>query len=531
MACWGVSEDSRSGEHVCASTYDAPRVVTSLTLGRLGGSPPPEALTRSAAVGAGTTLRKLLVATDATAILAAWALTVALTPGGPALVRLTAILPITLVTVFLISGFGLYRARVCAARGVEVTRLADVSVLSGAAMVLVTSWLAPKTTPGFILLGSVLTFAALAVFRCVYASWLRARRLDGDYVRRVVIVGDNEEGLELERLVGCHPELGFKVAAVAPNLQQVRPLLQAHEANGVIVANSALGHRDSNLLVRELLQHGTHVLMSTGLFGIDHARLRAHPFAREPLYYVEQHHASPPQLAVKRAVDIAGASLGLVLTLPVLLAAAVAIKGQDRGPILFRQRRVGRDGRPFTLYKLRSMVRDAEKQNADLQPLNQRRDGPFFKVDSDPRVTRVGRILRATSIDELPQLFNVVQGTMSLVGPRPALLSEVARFDQELLARHRVRPGITGLWQVEARDNPSFYSYRRLDLFYIDNLSLRLDLLIVLDTLTAVLTGAILALLPKRARATSAVPGTQRIPPLLPPGDFVTPALAPGDHG
>lgn len=171
---------------------------------------------------------------------------------------------------------------------------------------------------------------------------------------------------------------------------------------------------------------------------------------------------------------------------PLFAAAAVAIKLSDRGPVLFRQVRVGQDGRSIVVFKLRTMVVDAEAKRAELQAHNQR-SGPLFKADGvDPRVTRVGRFLRASSLDELPQLINVLQGRMSMVGPRPALPDEVAQFDDALLDRLQVKPGVTGLWQLEARDNPSFHAYRRLDLFYVENWSLLLDLTVLLGTARSV---------------------------------------------
>ena len=154
--------------------------------------------------------------------------------------------------------------------------------------------------------------------------------------------------------------------------------------------------------------------------------------------------------------------------------------------MLFRQPRAGKGSRPFPVLKLRTMMVGAEEQLADLLEQNEREGGPLFKLTDDPRVTRVGKVLRATSIDEIPQLVNVLRGEMSLVGPRPALLGEVAAFDEDLLARQQVRPGVTGLWQVEARDNPSFSAYRYLDVFYVENQSLALDLTILLATARAV---------------------------------------------
>jgi lipopolysaccharide/colanic/teichoic acid biosynthesis glycosyltransferase len=171
-----------------------------------------------------------------------------------------------------------------------------------------------------------------------------------------------------------------------------------------------------------------------------------------------------------------------VLSLPLLVLAALAIKVTDPGPVFFKQVRVGKNGHLFTLYKFRTMVVDAEKRMAALARDNER-NGPLFKMQGDPRVTKVGKLLRLSSIDEIPQLLNVLKGQMSLVGPRPALPKEVLEFDADLRRRELVKPGITGLWQVEARDSPSFDAYRRLDLFYVDNWTLIGDLDIMLDTL------------------------------------------------
>ncbi len=210
------------------------------------------------------------------------------------------------------------------------------------------------------------------------------------------------------------------------------------------------------------------------------------PLAHEPLLYVEAPSLAKGQLIVKRCFDVVVASIGLIVLSPVLLAVAIAIKLGDGAPILFSQSRVGRSGRTFGVLKFRSMTVDAESKLAELGGGNERQ-GPLFKMENDPRVTRVGRFLRDSSLDELPQLWNVLRGQMSLVGPRPALPAEVVNFSSELRMREQVMPGITGLWQVEARDNPSFEAYRRLDLFYVENWSLTLDLMILVGTVEQVL--------------------------------------------
>jgi exopolysaccharide biosynthesis polyprenyl glycosylphosphotransferase len=192
------------------------------------------------------------------------------------------------------------------------------------------------------------------------------------------------------------------------------------------------------------------------------------------------------QQTVKRAFDVAVAALLLAALAPVLVACALAVRLSGPGPVLFRQRRVGRGGREFTMHKFRSMVPDAERRLVGLADHNEA-DGLLFKLSRDPRVTRVGRLLRAWSLDELPQLLDVLRGDMSLVGPRPPLPAEVARYDAWVRGRLRVKPGVTGLWQVSGRHRLRFEDYVRYDLFYVENWSLAMDLFILLKTIPAVL--------------------------------------------
>jgi exopolysaccharide biosynthesis polyprenyl glycosylphosphotransferase len=192
-------------------------------------------------------------------------------------------------------------------------------------------------------------------------------------------------------------------------------------------------------------------------------------------------------LVVKRLIDIAGASIGLVLLSPVFLATALTVRMRDGSKILFRQTRVGLHGRLFTIYKFRTMVPDAEARLAEVRHLNER-SGIAFKATDDPRVTWLGRTLRATSIDELPQLWNVLRGDMSLVGPRPPIVGEVAEYDVWHRRRLSMKPGITGLWQVEARHEPEFDRWVERDLAYIDRWSLLLDFKILLRTVPAVVS-------------------------------------------
>jgi lipopolysaccharide/colanic/teichoic acid biosynthesis glycosyltransferase len=189
----------------------------------------------------------------------------------------------------------------------------------------------------------------------------------------------------------------------------------------------------------------------------------------------------------KRALDLLGASLGLLLSAPLLLIAAVLIKLESRGPVIYRSIRIGRGARPFTFLKLRSMVDGAEQNRQKLSHLNEA-DGPVFKISADPRVTRIGRLLRMTSIDEIPQLWNVLRGEMSLVGPRPPIAEEVVQYEPWQLRRLDVVPGITCLWQISGRSRIGFQEWMRLDLEYIRHRSFLLDLKILIRTIPAVLS-------------------------------------------
>jgi len=193
---------------------------------------------------------------------------------------------------------------------------------------------------------------------------------------------------------------------------------------------------------------------------------------------------------LKRSIDFIGAALGVVLLAPLLLGLAIAIRVDSKGPAFFRQERVGLHGNRFMVWKFRTMTVDADQRQVDLEAHNQSPDGVLFKVKQDPRITKVGSFLRRASLDELPQLFNVLSGQMSLVGPRPLPVRDVAKFDAWHHIRHQVLPGMTGLWQISGRsDIDTFDDVARLDLHYIDNWSLNLDLEILLETVRVVLVG------------------------------------------
>ena len=452
----------------------------------------------------------MLVALDFTGGLIAW-LAASTTVPGPAgrLPLMSAFWMAALLsgaTVCLMAVHRLYRARFCSVRSSELAGLSR----SAAIPALVGGWLnrtqgvGPSLTADVMaVIGSVLLISS---FRGVYKSWLRSCRIRGRYCRNVCVLGADDEADALVRLLQDQRELGYRVVAVLgdpatwADRQTNVPVLRTDGnkseaikragATGVVVSASAFSAVELQQTIRSLLSEGLHVQVSTGLSRVGHQRMSPYPISHRLLFYIEHSRPAAWHHAAKRLTDVTVSSMMLLLAAPVFLAGALAIKLDDRGPVLYRQERVGRGGKHFKVLKFRTMVPEASAQLDRLASRNERR-GPLFKLSNDPRVTRAGGVLRSTSIDELPQLINVLKGEMSLVGPRPALPSEVAQFDPELHERHSVAPGITGLWQIEARNNPSFEAYRRLDLFYVDNWSIGMDISILIATAGVVIAGLI----------------------------------------
>jgi exopolysaccharide biosynthesis polyprenyl glycosylphosphotransferase len=231
------------------------------------------------------------------------------------------------------------------------------------------------------------------------------------------------------------------------------------------------------------------MIVVPALTDISAQRLDVRPVAGLPLVDVDRPQAIAAARWIKRTYDAIGSALLLLLAAPVMGLVALAIKLEDGGPVLFRQTRVGRKGQLFECLKFRSMVLDAEARLAELAAANEG-SGPLFKMTHDPRITKVGRFIRRFSLDELPQLWNALRGDMSLVGPRPALPTEVAQYDSDTRRRLDVRPGLTGLWQVSGRSNLSWDDTVRLDLYYVDNWSMIQDLMILARTAKAIVGSA-----------------------------------------
>jgi len=336
------------------------------------------------------------------------------------------------------------------------------------------------------------------VARCVF----RRLRSSGKISRRVAVIGTDTNAIRMIHLLQQTRSLGYSVVGYIGDedigdrgtckwlgpTSSAHDVLRQHDCGGAIISLNSIDSADVNWLARTLTDAGIHVALSTSLNDISLARLRPQAVDGRTMLYVEPTIRDGWRASAKRSFDIVAAAVALTLATPILLVASAAIWLETRGTVLFRQERVGRDGELFSMFKLRTMCIDAEARLPEVLDSNQA-DGPLFKAPNDPRITGVGRVLRKWSIDEIPQFYNVLRGDMSLVGPRPALPREVIEWDAETAERLRVLPGITGLWQVEGRSHAGFDTYKRLDLYYVDNWSFSHDLVIVLKTFRAVITG------------------------------------------
>jgi exopolysaccharide biosynthesis polyprenyl glycosylphosphotransferase len=394
----------------------------------------------------------------------------------------------------------LFLARAVARPTEEFRRIINASLMSVGFMIGVAFAIQFKSLSRLWML-SVLVFVPL----CLVIERTAARRIfarlrrRGVISRKILIIGTDAEAIGLLHATQRRPELGYHVVGfVGPDdigvrggcevlgaLEDTETVLEQTGATGAMISLASVAPDDVNLLTRRLTDAGYHVALSSGLRDIDVVRFRGQDIDGRTLIYVEQTQRGGWRAVAKRTFDISVALVALTLAAPVMLVAAVAIKRGSPGPVIFAQKRVGRDGAPFMMMKLRSMTRDAEQRKADLADRNEA-DGVLFKVADDPRITKVGAILRRFSIDEIPQFVNVLRGEMSVVGPRPALPEEVDQWTDDVHERLRVYPGITGMWQVSGRSDTTFEEYKRLDLYYVDNWSLAHDLRIVARTFSAV---------------------------------------------
>ncbi len=345
----------------------------------------------------------------------------------------------------------------------------------------------------------------LGLARIVRNAVLSRLRQAGQGVDRVLIIGAGETGRTVIRNLIAQPDLGYRVIGFldddplksTTDLGPIKALgaidnlpeaIRENMIDQVIITLPWQYHRKVVRLVIDSEQAGVRARVVPDMFQLSMGGADIEDLNGIPLISVKETTLTGWNLTLKRAVDLALAALAVTLLAPLWLVVALAIKLDSPGPVFFRQPRAGRLGKPFTVYKFRSMYQDAEAQLEKLRQKNEAA-GPMFKIREDPRRTRVGRFIRKTSIDELPQLINVLRGEMSWVGPRPALLSEVAQYQDWHRKRLEVQPGMTGLWQVSGRSDLTFDEMVMLDIYYAENWSLGLDIQIMLRTVPQVLFG------------------------------------------
>lgn len=358
----------------------------------------------------------------------------------------------------------------------------------------------PRAQIGFLALFLPATTMAIRGISSLVSLWMGSRQR-----RHVLIVGTGRDAVRFRRLLrsitlGRPSVLGHlrgtwetdpsrvETGAILGDIDQLGRILDRHVVDEVLFS-APLEH------LAEILPY-VRLCEEIGVTSHVHAESMACHSVPEmidfhgvPLLAYAPARHSPELLIIKRVFDVLFAIIGIILTGPIMLICALAIKLTSPGPVLFRQRRSGLNGREFRMYKFRTMNPDAEAKQAEVAHLNEA-EGPVFKIRHDPRVTRLGRFLRRWSLDELPQLFNVFKGDMSIVGPRPPIPAEVQQYDRWQRRRLSMRPGLTCLWQIKGRHRIGFQEWMQLDLFYIDHWSLKLDFLILFRTVSTVLSGS-----------------------------------------
>jgi exopolysaccharide biosynthesis polyprenyl glycosylphosphotransferase len=407
---------------------------------------------------------------------------------------------------------GCYDRRILGAGSEEYRRLFNGGVHFLAVVALAQFLLELVIARGFV--GVLIPVAVVLTLSARFGlrAWLYRQRRRGRFVRRTLLVGSPSTVVD----VGAHlvradwsgfVVVGACVESAAANVPGTASLTIADTAVPVVGTTADVGRAieacgadsvaittesapgELRQLARTVAWAGVDLLVAPAITDVAGPRTVVRSMAGLPLLHVEEPTFSGPRRLLKDAWDRVGAMLGLALLAPVFVLVALAVVVDSRGPVFFRQTRVGRDGRRFAMIKFRTMVVGAERLQADLEARNDA-DGVLFKLRTDPRVTRVGRLLRRYSVDELPQLWNVLRGQMSMVGPRPPLPTEVELYEHHVNRRLLVKPGITGLWQVSGRSDLSWEEAVRLDLYYVDHWSPTMDVTIVLKTFSAVMRGS-----------------------------------------
>ena len=397
----------------------------------------------------------------------------------------------------------LARRRSVIANAISATTIASV-FLGVVAMVFRIEMITPQSLFLFWICASTLVAGSRVLIR----SCLEFVRVRGRNLRYIIVLGTNRRAIEFARRLDATPEWGYRVLGFVDqewhegaDPKQRYPLCCSFDDLSEYLRRTVVDEVANYLPLRSFYehssriaalceQHGIFMRFDSELFDLKIARARAEELDGRPHITASSSPLDGWPVLVKRILDVTLSLALLVVVAPVLVAVGLMIKLTSKGPVLFRQERIGRNKRRFFIYKFRTMVPNAEKLQPALEVLNEA-GGPVFKIRNDPRTTPLGRLLRRASLDELPQLFNVLRGDMSLVGPRPLPLRDYEGFDQDWQRRRfSVRPGMTCLWQVNGRSNVGFDHWMKLDLQYLDEWSIWLDVKILARTIPAVLRGS-----------------------------------------
>ncbi|MCF7668909.1 MAG: sugar transferase [Verrucomicrobia bacterium] len=396
---------------------------------------------------------------------------------------------------FLLGWQGFYDRTLPRVRREIARKLLSACLIMVVSVVLVMFLVRNPLARSVIILHGVLSFVVIFCKEELIRFWCKSKWGQSQIERRIILAGTKIDNDRWKRDIGRRLPPGFAIVGEV-NLEDESPervveLMHRYSANGVVInsVHVTFDRIEQTIHVCEL--EGVEVWLVADFFKTRISRTVADEFCGMPILVFRSTPDESWSALGKRVLDFVGALTAVVVLSPFLLTVAVIIKLTSPGPVFFKQKRSGLNGRPFTMLKFRSMVTNADQLKQELAVLNEM-SGPVFKLSNDPRVTKIGRFMRKFSVDEMPQLLNVLRGEMSLVGPRPLPVDEVKRFDDRAHRRRlSMKPGLTCLWQVSGRNNVTdFKEWVRLDLEYIDNWSLWLDIKIILRTIPIVLTGA-----------------------------------------
>ncbi|MEA5456996.1 sugar transferase [Sinomonas sp. JGH33] len=395
-------------------------------------------------------------------------------------------------------------ARVIGAGPLEYRLIADASVRLFGLVAIVSFLFHINLARGYILVALPMGIFFLILSRWLWRQWLSVKRQVGEYSARVLLVGSPAMVGHLRDELLRHPEEGYHVVgecwtgdAATPSERAPVPVFRhlgavdramaETQADTLVIAGGAeLTPQNVRKLSWKLDGDRQQLIVGASLTDVAGPRIRTRPVAGLPLIHVDVPRYDGPRHLGKRIFDLVGSAVLILLLSPLFLFLALAVKLSGPGPIIYRQERVGLNAKPFMMYKFRSMRANADEELAKLLAQQGKGDLPLFKVENDPRITPIGAFLRKHSLDEFPQLFNVLFGSMSLVGPRPQRDGEVVLYDDAAQRRLLVKPGMSGMWQVGGRSSLSWEDSLRLDLFYVENWSLIGDIIILWRTLKAV---------------------------------------------